>query len=412
MPNSVAICFGLNYPGTSGSLEGCDMDAYTMSDVAASMGIEDINTVTDTDAPITREQVLGSLREMVTSAQPGDTLLFSFAGHGGQTADQNGDEGDGKDEFIQCSDGPITDDEIRAILADLPEGANMTMVCDSCRSGTIADIDLGDSDIAGNVVVLSATAPHENSGDDPDGGLFSNALANVVANNPGVTWAEVAELIDAADGSDTQTANVSANRPELLYEPAFAPVAGEARDETEDESAPASGSMATEDRDGDGRQERIVETLEDGTVVDRVDIDGDGVTDVTATHYTDGTTMLEHDMNGDGYADTVAMFSAEGSVTYVSTDAPVFSDGAVSGDGYHETRLETNLDGTQSIGIDYDGDGVLETNADTNHDGLIDGAMDVNQDGASDLVLGTNLAGAVTDLAAIADINIGCDMCC
>ncbi|KAI9188329.1 hypothetical protein H9P43_002720 [Blastocladiella emersonii ATCC 22665] len=404
MPNSVAICIGLNYPGTESALVGCDIDANTMSGVAASMGIDNVHTVTDDAAPVTREQVLEGLREMVAQAQPGDSLLFSFSGHGGQATDLNGDEG--TDEFIQCSDGPITDDEIRAILAGVPEGATMTMVCDSSASGTIADIDVSDIDIAGNVVVLSACTSTETAATGIHGSPFTNAVAEVMANHPGVTWAEAAELIDAADGTNLQLANVAANRAELLYEPAFAPATDAAHDHHDHEHH-------AEDRDGDGYQERVVETYADGTVVERVDIDGDGVVDVTATHYTDGTTMLEHDTNGDGYAETVATFAADGSVTYVGADAPAYSGGAVGGDGYHETQLDTNFDGTHSIGVDYDGDGVPETNADTNHDGLIDGAMDVNVNGTSDLTLNMDLAGEVTALAAVADIDIGADgMCC
>ncbi|KAI9187884.1 Ca(2+)-dependent cysteine protease [Blastocladiella emersonii ATCC 22665] len=408
---SVAYCIGLNYSGSESPLSGCEIDANTMSGVAAGMGIDEINTVTDLDEPVTRDQVLASLREMVAQAEPGDSLLFSFSGHGGQVADANADETDGHDEAIYCSDGPITDDEIREIMADLPEGANMTMVYDSCQSGTIVDLDFSDADIAGNLVVLSSCTSTELSGATDNGSLFTNAVAEVMAANPGVTWAEAAELIDAADGSDTQFANVAANRAELLYEPAFAPVTEAARDHTA-EAAALGSAIATEDRDGDGYAERTVETLEDGTVIECVDLDGDGVVDVTATHHTDGTTTLEHDQDGDGFADTVATFAADGSVTYVAADMPAYTGGAEGGDGYLETRLETYPDGTQFIGVDYDGDGVLETGADTNNDGLIDGAMDVNVDGTTDLTYQMDLAGGVTELAAIADIDIGGDVCC
>ncbi|KAI9155861.1 Ca(2+)-dependent cysteine protease [Blastocladiella emersonii ATCC 22665] len=378
-----------------------------MSGVAAAMGIETVHTVTDDVAPVTREQVLEGLREMVTQAQPGDSLLFSFLGRGGQTSDVNGDEGNGYDEFIQCSDGPITDDEIRAILADVPEGATMTMVCDSSASGTIADIDFSDMEIPGNVVVLSACTSTELAASGINGSPFTNAVAEVMTNNPGVTWAEAAELIDAADGTSSQLANLAANRPELLYEPAFAPTSDAAHDHHAHE-------QHAEDRDGDGYQERVVETYEDGTVVERVDTDGDGVVEMTATHYTDGTTILEDDLNGDGLADSVATFAADGSVTFLSTDAPAYQDGAAAGDGYHETRIEINPDGTQSIRVDYDGDGVFETNADADYDGRVDGDMDVNQDGHTDLTHNLNLVDETIALAGIADIDIGGGdaMCC
>ena len=77
--------------------------------------------------------------------RPGDYLFFHYSGHGGQQTDKDGDESDGKDETLVPLDyqtaGQITDDELHKLLvARLPHGAHMTVVCDCCHSGTILDL--------------------------------------------------------------------------------------------------------------------------------------------------------------------------------------------------------------------------------------------------------------------------------
>ena len=43
-------------------------------------------------------------RWLVSGARPGDSLFFSFSGHGGQVRDVDGDEADGLDETILPED--------------------------------------------------------------------------------------------------------------------------------------------------------------------------------------------------------------------------------------------------------------------------------------------------------------------
>ncbi|CAG8652475.1 14733_t:CDS:2, partial [Gigaspora rosea] len=66
-------------------------------------------------------------------------------GHGGQRVDLDGDEADGYDETIMPLDfktnGEIIDDEMHNILVDgLPAGCRLTVVFDSCHSGTVLDL--------------------------------------------------------------------------------------------------------------------------------------------------------------------------------------------------------------------------------------------------------------------------------
>ena len=53
------------------------------------------------DAPTNHPNSLrNSMKWLVQDAKPGDSLLFFFAGHGGQTRDLDGDEEDGQDEHL------------------------------------------------------------------------------------------------------------------------------------------------------------------------------------------------------------------------------------------------------------------------------------------------------------------------
>lgn len=107
---------------------------------------DQIRQVFDTAA--TREGILSAFREwLVQGTQPGDDVFFYFSGHGFQQKDTDNDEEDGLDETLVAADaGPdgqggvanmITDDEIDRLLGAIKD-RRVTMVIDSCHSGTIS----------------------------------------------------------------------------------------------------------------------------------------------------------------------------------------------------------------------------------------------------------------------------------
>lgn len=93
----------------------------------------------------TKDNIIASMQWLVSGVQPGDSLFFHYSGHGGQVVDVDGDEGDGFDETILPLDfkrsGMIVDDLMNAILVQpLPPGVRMTVLFDSCHSGTALDL--------------------------------------------------------------------------------------------------------------------------------------------------------------------------------------------------------------------------------------------------------------------------------
>jgi len=148
-----ALLIGINYTGNPNAhLDGCINDAnYLKYMLITKFGFQDSNMLVMTDEmtnPLllpTRANILNAFRWLVQDANPGDSLWFSFSGHGGQTKDLNGDEADGLDETILPLDyktaGMIIDDDIHAILdKGVPAGAKLTAIMDCCHSGTGMDL--------------------------------------------------------------------------------------------------------------------------------------------------------------------------------------------------------------------------------------------------------------------------------
>jgi hypothetical protein len=157
--NVKAVLVGINYRGTRNELGGCINDVInTSKQVLTEYPTAKIELMTD-DTPTkpTRDNILGKLNDLVNNAQPGDTLIFHYSGHGSQVPDLEGDEEDGYDETIcpidfinrrtiivngirRTVDSEITDDEIHDIISNIPKNVNFLMLSDSCHSGTIGDL--------------------------------------------------------------------------------------------------------------------------------------------------------------------------------------------------------------------------------------------------------------------------------
>jgi hypothetical protein len=138
------LLVGLNrYPDPENTLRGCINDVRQVSDLLYTR----FGFATDgsirllTDARATTAAIVNRLRWLLDGARAGDVLVFHYSGHGSQVRDRHGDElDDGLDEII-CPydldwDDPFTDDDLGALVKDLPVGVNMTVVLDCCHSGT------------------------------------------------------------------------------------------------------------------------------------------------------------------------------------------------------------------------------------------------------------------------------------
>lgn len=148
-----AVISGVNYVDTREELKGCVRDAtflfhllvsrfhFKPSDIVILTDVPpDIKTFEARCLPPTGENIMRELVHMVRDAAEGDTLFFSFSGHGVQVPDLDGDEkGDGVDEALLPSDfkkgGYLLDDDLYHIATSIPSGARFLAVVDACHSG-------------------------------------------------------------------------------------------------------------------------------------------------------------------------------------------------------------------------------------------------------------------------------------
>ncbi len=138
-----ALLVGINrYPDPENALRGCLNDVRQVGDLLhAHFGFGGNGAVRIlTDARATTSAIVTGLHWLIDDAAQGDVLVFHYSGHGSQVPDRHGDEADGLDEII-CPydldwDNPLTDDDLHAIVGGLPASASLTVILDSCHSGT------------------------------------------------------------------------------------------------------------------------------------------------------------------------------------------------------------------------------------------------------------------------------------
>jgi hypothetical protein len=144
-----SLLIGINYTGTNNQLEGCINDVqHVRSFLLEKCGWTDSNIELLTDqTPVkpTRANIESRLQSLVQTAQPGDTLVFHYSGHGSRVRDRTRDESDGWDEVIVPLDfnsaGMIADDWLwQNVLTKVPSQVTLWVFMDCCHAGTILDL--------------------------------------------------------------------------------------------------------------------------------------------------------------------------------------------------------------------------------------------------------------------------------
>jgi len=126
-------------------LGGCVNDSTALKAMLKSQyGFKESQIKMLLDTQATRAKVLAAIRTwLVAGSKSGDRVVFAFSGHGTQAKDTDNEEADGRDEMLCCRDyhpqtqaGGIRDDELRVLLNQL-NGRKVTVLIDSCHSGTV-----------------------------------------------------------------------------------------------------------------------------------------------------------------------------------------------------------------------------------------------------------------------------------
>ena len=137
-----AILFGFQYTGEQ-VLPGAVADVTNWQAFYQSRGIT-TTCIDDVTKPMqcSKLAVMQLLyKEAVESHDRGSGHLYvHFSGHGLHRQDDSGDELDGRDEGILLPEGTVLwDDEIYRWLDSIGKNTRVTLVVDTCYSGTIAD---------------------------------------------------------------------------------------------------------------------------------------------------------------------------------------------------------------------------------------------------------------------------------
>jgi hypothetical protein len=136
-----ALLIGIDHYRQVSGLRGCRNDVTSWSRLlvdVAGFAPSSIRTLTDADA--TKANVLSHLVWLAEGAKAGDRLVLQFSGHGSFTVDLDGDEPDGYDELLCLYGYPdeyLLDDEVREWVSTVDQDVDLTVIFDSCHSGTM-----------------------------------------------------------------------------------------------------------------------------------------------------------------------------------------------------------------------------------------------------------------------------------
>lgn len=145
-----AFCVGINdYPLEKSDLNGCVNDANAWADLLVEhfdFARPDVKVLLDAEA--TKANMVAGLQNLLVGAQRGDVLVFTNSSHGSYIADKDGDEPNKFDEVICPTDVDagnwLSDDELRELFAEMADGVRLTVISDSCHSGSITRVILNE----------------------------------------------------------------------------------------------------------------------------------------------------------------------------------------------------------------------------------------------------------------------------
>lgn len=128
------------------NLKGAVNDVKNMREVLKSrFGFRPENITMILDDEATRENILSAIKtHVINNPNPGDEVLFFYAGHGSQVKNIASDEINQMDETIVPSDAmlgamDIRDKKLRALFnRALDRDLRLTLIFDSCHSGSVA----------------------------------------------------------------------------------------------------------------------------------------------------------------------------------------------------------------------------------------------------------------------------------
>lgn len=167
-----ALVIGIDAYPYEVSLDGAVKDAKDVEGALRRAGVDQITAFFD--AAARKDDIRAAWAGFVGSAGKGDTIIFTYAGHGAQMPELvAGDEADGLDEFLQLPGFDrsraaqteheiIVDNELNAWFSEAEaKGVQVLFVSDSCYSGGMSRSFSGKTRLAQAVTVKLAPPSEE-----------------------------------------------------------------------------------------------------------------------------------------------------------------------------------------------------------------------------------------------------------
>lgn len=217
--NSSALLIGINYVGTEYELGGCINDINDVSNLLTEYKFKNIKMLSDnTSQKPTKSVIVKEFTNLLSNANPGDTIFCHYSGHGTNIKDKNGDETSKYDSCIVDIDlNIITDDELKQIIdTNLKSDVTLIALFDSCFSGSVLDLryeymdslykdalteNANECETKGNVIMISGCSDIQKSADTVingrGNGAMTTAFLETFKNNKDITWRQL--LINMRD---------------------------------------------------------------------------------------------------------------------------------------------------------------------------------------------------------------------
>ncbi|MFE5941612.1 caspase domain-containing protein [Streptomyces sp. NPDC056480] len=213
MTTGLALHVGLNsvdparYEGWEGTLVACENDAHDMARLARGAGFESTVLLTHEGTAANVTAVLG---DAAARLGPGDILLFSYSGHGGQvpdadlgpTAAGSDDEPDALDETLVLYDRQFLDDEVRHAFGAFADDVRIVSFFDCCHSGSSIEIPGGPE---ADATARFMPEPRQRQLYDRDRGFYAELRRSLAESGPAAGAGPDALLVSACQ--DNQVAS-------------------------------------------------------------------------------------------------------------------------------------------------------------------------------------------------------------
>lgn len=216
-----ALICGCNYSGNWKLFQSLN-DALKFKEILEHYDIKNENAHTLFNKKYTKDNILRELKWLASKLNSDNKVgLIYVAGHGTQTYDKSGDEVDGRDENWQTYDRQnVSDDEITKIMKTMHKQSRLTIVSDTCCSGSMLDMDP-----QYNWITIGASLDNQSANQSGDGSVCSSVLFKIIKEVKDITIEDLEKLLrERMKNSfigELQTAVVHVSKKELLLSKIF-----------------------------------------------------------------------------------------------------------------------------------------------------------------------------------------------